>query len=338
MKMKFKKFTSIENSYRQKEIQSIKINFPTARFVVQEKVHGANFSFWTDGKTVKCANRSGFLNEGESFYNYEAVLDRYRLKVLSSFRELKEAKYLTEELKELVFFGEMYGGNYPHPNVEAKSVKTVQKGVYYCNDVDFITYDIQANGEYVPFKKFKTTCMVAQIPFLEAIAEGTLEECLGIANEYPSTIPAMHGLPEIEENTCEGNVIRPLEVLYFGNGSRVILKNKNTKFSEKKGGTEAKKPMKNIPPHVLNLQNEVVQYINENRLKNVISKIGEVTQKDFGKILGLMSKDVMEDFSKDNESVLELSHEDRKMVTKLLNNEVGNLLRPLFVNIIDGNF
>ena len=38
--MDFKKFTSIENSYRIKEIQSIQINFPGEEFVVQEKIHG----------------------------------------------------------------------------------------------------------------------------------------------------------------------------------------------------------------------------------------------------------------------------------------------------------
>lgn len=336
--MEFKKFTSIENSYRQKEVQSIQINFPSATFVVQEKVHGANFSFWTDGETVRCAKRSGFLNNDESFYNHEVVLDKYQDKILKSFKELKEEKYLADDLVELTFFGEIYGGNYPHPDVEAKSVKTVQKGVYYCNDVDFIAFDIKANGVYVPFKKFKATCMVAQIPFLDAIAEGTLEECLAVGNEYPSTVPAMHGLPEIEGNTCEGNVIRPLEVLYFGNGQRVILKNKNAAFSEKKGGKEAPKPPVEVPAHVAELQIEGLQYINENRLKNVLSKIGTVTDKDFGKILGMLSKDVMEDFGKDNPKVLELDNQERKMVTRLLNNECGNLIRPNFLNIIDGNF
>lgn len=336
--MQFKKYSSIENSYRQKEIQSIKLNFPEALFIVQEKVHGANFSFWTDGENVKCAKRTGFIKDNENFYDYEIVLDKYGDKIIEMFKGLKKEKYLDDNLQELVVYGEIYGGNYPHPNVEAKTVKTVQKGVYYSNDVDFIAFDIKANGVYIPFKKFKASCMVGQIPFLDAIAEGTLDECLAISNEYPTTIPKMHGLPEIENNMCEGNVIRPLDVLYFDNGSRVILKNKNTKFAEKKRNKSKLKPSKEVPEYVKSLQIDGVRYINENRLRNVISKIGTVTQKDFGKVLGLLSKDVVEDFEKDNELVGQLETQDRKMLTKFLNNECGSLIRANFINIVDGNF
>jgi len=336
--MDFKKFTSIENSYRQKEIQSIQINFPKETFVVQEKIHGSNFSFWTDGKTVRCAKRSGFIKENESFFNYEKVLDRYEKHILYLFEELKTDNYLNDDLQELTIFGEIYGGNYPHPDVDRVDVSSVQRGVYYSPDVEFIAFDIKANGNYIGFKKFKTVCMVGKIPFLDALAVGTLEECLAIGNEYPSTLPEMHGLPEIEGNGCEGNVIRPLEVLYFGNGQRVILKNKNEAFAEKKKGPKKIKVEVEVPEEIQELQLEAVQYINDNRLRNVLSKVGEVTQKDFGRLLGLLSKDVMEDLAKDFPKVLELNNTEKKMVTRLLNNECGNLIRPNFANIIDGNY
>lgn len=337
--MNFKKFTSIENSYRQKEVQSIEINFPGETFIVQEKIHGSNFSFWTDGESVRCAKRSGFLKENESFFDYEIVLDRYGKKILELFSDLKKQKYLAEELQELTIFGEIYGGVYPHPDVKALPVTKVQKGIYYSPDVDFVAFDIKANGNYVGFKKFKAACMVGQIPFLDSIFEGTLRECLSVGNEYQTTIPALHGLPEIENNICEGNIIRPVEVLYFGNGQRVILKNKNAAFSEKKnkGSSQPKLPVE-VPEHIQELQLEGLTYITENRLRNVISKVGEVSQKDFGKILGLFSKDVMEDFGKDEPKILELDNKEKKMITRLINNECGNLIRPNFLNIIDGNF
>lgn len=337
--MDFKKFTSIENSYRQKEIQSIQINFPGAQFVVQEKIHGSNFSFWTDGETIRCAKRSGFIKENENFMDYEIVLDRHGKDILELFKNLKEEKYLVEDLQELTLFGEIYGGTYPHPDVKALSVTRIQKGVFYSPDVNFIAFDIKANGNYVPFKKFKAACMVGKIPFLDSIFEGTLEECLAVGNKYQTTLPAMHGLPEIENNTCEGNVIRPLDVLYFGNGQRVILKNKNEAFSEKKNkGGSAPKPPVEVPAHIQELQLEGVRYITENRLRNVLSKVGEVKQKDFGKLLGMFSKDVMEDFGKDEPKVLELDNKEKKMVTRLINTECGNMIRPNFLNIIDGNF
>ena len=45
---------------------------------------------------------------------------------------------------------------------------------------------------------------------------------------------------------------------------------------------------------------EIAKYITENRLNNVVSKIGTITQKDFGKLLGLYSKDVLEEFNLQN--------------------------------------
>lgn len=42
-------------------------------------------------------------------------------------------------------------------------------------------------------------------------------------------------------------------------------------------------------------------YVTENRLNNVISHIGEVTlPKDFGKIMGMFSKDILEDYMKEH--------------------------------------
>lgn len=333
--MKFSKFSSIENSYRQKEVQLIQVNFPNEQFVVQEKVHGANFSFWTDGEIVRVAKRSGFLGPDENFYNCEVVMDRYNSKVLELFKIVKLYK---EDLTELAVFGELYGGNYPHKDVEVLSVKTVQKGVYYSNNVEFIAFDIRANGEFVPFNAFEEYCTLTRLPYLPALKIGTFEECLNYPNEYNSTVPAMHGLPELEVNTCEGNVIRPVNTLYFGNGSRVILKNKNTKFSEKEHKKRDIKPPQEVPQYVQELQLEGVQYITQNRLKNVISKIGQVSSKDFGKVLGMLSQDVMEDFGKDNDKISELNNQDRKMLTRFLNAECGNLIRPNFLNIIDGNF
>jgi len=46
---------------------------------------------------------------------------------------------------------------------------------------------------------------------------------------------------------------------------------------------------------------ELEAYVTENRLNNVISHIGEVTlPKDFGKIMGMFSKDILEDFMKEH--------------------------------------
>lgn len=43
------------------------------KYVVQEKVHGANTSFLCDGNEVKFAKRTSILSEGENFYEYDEL-------------------------------------------------------------------------------------------------------------------------------------------------------------------------------------------------------------------------------------------------------------------------
>ena len=56
--MEFKKYNSIENSYQDDFISSIiEQGFGDLEYVVQEKIHGANLSFITDGKSILSAKR-----------------------------------------------------------------------------------------------------------------------------------------------------------------------------------------------------------------------------------------------------------------------------------------
>ena len=76
---------------------------------------------------------------------------------------------------------------------------------------------------------------------------------------------------------------------------------------------------------------EISQYINENRVNNVISHVGEVTEKDIGKIIGLTSKDVLEDYNKDYNTLKEMEKEYQKMVTKYLQTEVAKAVRGVIL-------
>ena len=70
----FKKYNSIENTYREKQIEQVYLHgYDNEKYVVQEKVHGANFSFITDGEVIQVAKRSGLIAEDEKFNNYKFV-------------------------------------------------------------------------------------------------------------------------------------------------------------------------------------------------------------------------------------------------------------------------
>jgi len=69
------------------------------------------------------------------------------------------------------------------------------------------------------------------------------------------------------------------------------------------------------------LLDKVEDYVTENRLDNVISHIGEVSvPKEVGKLLGLFSKDILEDFLKEYSSdFYDLDKNEQKAFTKQLN-------------------
>jgi hypothetical protein len=103
-----------------------------------------------------------------------------------------------------------------------------------------------------------------------------------------------------------------------------MIKSKNEKFAEKKG--EKRVPKEQKPPVIFSesfskLLDIAEDYATENRLDNVISHIGEVrVPKDTGKLLGLFSKDILEDFLKENSvEFYDLDKSEQKAFTKQLN-------------------
>lgn len=342
--MNFRRYNSIENSYREKHIHKIvKEGHSGGNFVVQEKIHGSNFSLWVNDGGLKAAKRSGFIDEGENFNNHSLILNKYK-ENMTNLLHLVRKKY--PKSIELAVFGEIYGGNYPHKDVErVKQAVKIQTGVFYRPDNDFIGFDILIrDGKsqiFLDVIEVNELLSESKIPFVSTLFVGPFDEALKYPNEFVSTIPKNLRLPEIKNNLCEGVVIRPIKPKFLFDGTRVILKNKNEKFTERshsKGSKTAKKPIE-LTDEALGLLGEVELYSNENRLKNVLSKVGTITDKDFGKITGLLNKDALEDFNKDHsDSFSILDKKEQKYITKHLGQINSQLIRKNFLNIIDGSF
>ena len=87
------------------------------------------------------------------------------------------------------------------------------------------------------------------------------------------------------------------------------------------------------------MREKILTYINENRLRSVLTKMDTITDKCFGKLLGNFAKDVVDDFMKDyNEEFLNLDEKERKYITKMPGSTGATLIRKHFSNIIDGEF
>ncbi len=324
----FKKYNSIENSYQEEFLDKIKSHgLWNETFVVQEKVHGANLSFFTkDGLHFEAAKRTEKIAEGELFYNYQDILETLQAKFGNIWNDLKNER---PDMEQMTVFGEVIGGDYPHPDVlPDKAAIKVQKGIYYSPHNHFFAFDIMINAEQCLDVKDTNRYFVREgLLHAKTLFEGNLSECLAFPNEFNTTIPDELGLPPLVPNLCEGVVIRPLKSFYFKSGKRVMLKNKNEKWSENRRYHKSIKKNEPLPEQIIKLQEAILTYVTDNRLSNVISKIGEVTEKDFGKVLGMFSKDIVEDFLKDYHDVTdELDKKELKIIKKSMSGAASELV------------
>jgi len=281
--MEFKKYYSIENSNRKKTLDYITAQGLTkGEFIVQEKAHGANLSFWYDGNELKSGKRTGFIND--DFYDYKPVEEKCQDKVKQLYSLLKQMDF---DIDLLVVYGELIGGSYPHQEVKKDTSATrIQKGIFYSPHNDFYAFDVAVNETLLDIDTFNKIMGKTGFLFAKTIFKGTFEECLNYPNKFSSQISIWAGLPEIEDNICEGIVIKPVFPLFSGDKSRVILKSKNEKWAEK--ASEKKRIKKQAPllSEACNkLCNEIESFITVNRLHNVLSKTGPITQKVFGKLI-----------------------------------------------------
>ncbi|MEA3360911.1 MAG: RNA ligase family protein [Thermodesulfobacteriota bacterium] len=335
--MRFKKYFDIENSYRKKFLDIVVVEkSDNGEFVVQEKAHGANLSFWYDGKNLKSAKRSGFIKD--NFYDYKPVETKNRERVKHLYAILKKEGC---DFSELAVYGELIGGTYPHKDVEKDTSATrIQKGIFYTPHNEFYAIDAAIDGQLLNVNKFNQVMETTGFLYAKTIFRGTFEECLKYSNSFPSQISAWLDLPELEDNICEGVVIKPVIPKFLSDTTRIILKNKNEKWAEKaKARDMPKKPPMTLSAKGEELFSEMGSLITENRLRNVISKIGSIGQKEFGKLIQLFSKDILDDFFKDHiEEYNGLEKKEQKQLTRKLSQKCAELIRLNFINIVDGEF
>lgn len=314
MNIEFKKFTSLENHYQQKTVQLAEyFGFDKQSYIVTSKIHGANFSFWVTKENneviIKCAKRSGWIEEGEKFFNYKLVLEKYRQHLVELFKYCED----THDAKSVVLFGELFGGN-------------IQSGMCYPLEQDFVAFDLHIDEK--PVNKVVSRALISDfkiqtVPFI-GIYE-SLQDALMVNESHTSLLmrECFDGKEEHEEE--EGIVIEPITPTWFPNGSRVYFKKKTKRFLEK-GGNKINKPKEELPKELESVLLTSFEYITEPRFNAVCSKIGEVGIKDIGKVMGLMTKDILEDMCRD-----EVSTPDNKKFMKLLQTEVMNFIRPLLL-------
>ena len=318
----FHEFSSIENLTGKflKSLEKYGYLNTSVEWVAMEKIHGANFSFLTDGMEVHVAKRSSILGT-ESFYGSAVLAEKYKNDIVEIYRRIKEEN---PNATVVQIFGELFGGHYPGQK-HASNLKPVQKGVYYKPEVDFLVFDIKMNTDLVEsvdnegtekqawylsqneVDKFLDGLTLKGIP---VTAKGTIHEIVKLDPVFITTIPQLYGLPPLLDNMAEGYVFKANQ-RHPSRRSRPIIKSKNNvKFGEVRVKIPGEASNNNST--VNGWINDSLAYCTQNRFNNTISKIGP--DSIIPKITGIYVADVVKDFAKD----LELNDEDTAEFEKLI--------------------
>ena len=341
--MKFYKYSSITNHYQKKDVMKAQVEMKLQnvenKWIVTEKIHGVNFGIMTDGSEIIYSKRTSIIGEDASFFSWQKAFDKEKdeKKVKEIYKHIKG---LYKNVSQITIHGELFGGVYPHKEVKKETnIKKVQKDVYYSPKTNFLAFDVSyiigEEKKYLDKDLFFGILKKYNFDFIPMRYCGTLEECLEQPNSFESLIHKMYKLPPIENNICEGIVIAPVKrfKLYGNDSSYAIFKSKNEKFKEKsKGKNKGKNGRQpNIDPALLELISKISCYVNQNRLNNVISKIGDVTMKDFKQVLIEFNNDVYDDYEKEN-SKLDVSKDDKKKIDKYINKQIATLIKTYLMS------
>lgn len=310
--------------------------------VITEKIHGANFSFLCDGQNILCAKRSGLLNSDEKFHNWKEQLEKYSDKITKIFSIISESK---KEIKKIIVYGEIFGGLYPHANVEKiKGIKHVQKEIFYCPDINFCAFDIWVNNiGFLDYDEIEKIFQSVDLFYTKPIAKGHIKDLINFDVEiFNSTISSYYNLPQIDNNIAEGIVIRSSK------GRHVFLKKKSNKFSEiihsntkNKYNNRKKKYIitntnETLATKSLEYYNDFIDYINENRLVSILSKDSElenINDLQKKKLAGSLAQDALHDFTLDQQNFVLLDKDEQKKIKKLIFEQSLNIVDQYFKNL-----
>lgn len=286
------------------------------KWVVTEKIHGANFSFVYEDHQLLYAKRKDYLKWTDDFFGFQAVAADMEDRVLALFEQLKQDM----PADTYILYGELFGGKYPHPEVMPDpDVQAIQTGVYYSPAIRFCAFDIALESAETGLKTYldyETALAYFErfgIFHARALFTGKINEVLDFNTRIDSTIPRQLQLPELSPNLMEGVVIKPLRHTdIMPPGVRPIIKRKNPEFDEEKKFHEAEKwsfipGVSSRSEELSFLVTEMAAYITENRLNSAVSKTGRLDFTNIQRVSDIRQEfldDIFTDFNIDHDHLL----------------------------------
>jgi len=270
--MNFKKYESIANDNNTRTIEYYRENgLTTGMWYATEKVHGANFSFISDGKTVEYARRGEILQPGESFMGYENFLGNLPEKVKALANHLGT---IIQVVTEFYGQGVVNKGAIKYRNDDKKGF--VAFDILDLNTEKFLPYPIN----FELFDKF-------DIDRVSVFETGAFEDLLKLNLNYKSQVAARNNV----QSNIEGIVMKPYIDTRTETGERVILKRVTTEFAESRPVMKEKVVATTLGDD----EKELIQSKNNDvRLGKVAAKFGILPsdKSKFATLLIELAKDI----------------------------------------------
>lgn len=308
------------------------------KWVVTEKVHGANFSFVYENGSLKFAKRKEYLNWSDDFFGFQLVVSKLENNILRLFEKLSS----DIAAEKYIIYGELFGGKYPHPEVEpVKDIHAIQTGVYYTPDIEFCAFDIaiETDGSdskyYLDYESSVAYFDEFKIFYAKPLLIGKFNEAMNFNIRINSAVPKEFNLPELQNNLIEGVVIKPFDQKDHAIFSRPIIKLKNPEFDEEEKFHEAEKWsfIPNVSSKTEELSfivDELRNYVTQNRLKSAVSKIGTLDLNNHSRVSEIKKEfleDVITDFNENNDNLLnDLSPDDQAWIVERINSEINKMI------------
>lgn len=328
--MEFKRYNSITNSYEGEFIQKIKNLCYKGPWFVSEKIHGANCQLCVDQEQFKIGGRNDFTDDSL----WERVLLPYEEAVTNLCSYIKA--------KQIILYGEFFGGSYPHPNVPRdKTARKIQKGVWYSPHNHVLFYDLyiipfEGNGYYVPVTTFEVLMDRFNLPRVNFKKFKSLEDALEYPNDGPSQVYTRYDLPEIENNIMEGVVIKPSSTLWLGQ-TRVIIKNKNERFKEVWRKRKPITDQKELTEKQVDALEDMLRFVTENRAVSILSHYGtSLSMKILGSFIKDMNAEVIQEFEKQNNIFNSMEKGEVKEITRRINKKVSEICKKVLMDQLKG--
>lgn len=263
---------------------------PGGPWVALEKIHGAQMMIAVQGPEIRFGKRKAWLDEDEPFFGWQLVR--------AGLAERARAAARAIGAPQVVLYGELFGGAYPHPEVPAvPGLQPVQTGVWYAPDLRWAVFDAlvaggdEDEGELLAFRELATVAGGADLMTPPLVRAGPRPQVEATAIRAPTRVPAALGLPPLEDNFAEGLVIRP--DARGRPGARPIYKRKIAEFDELRfRESEAWDPARPVTPEALAAWAE--RLVGPPRIASAASKWG---RHDRAALIEEIELDVMIDVS-----------------------------------------